>query len=141
MNQLGQVQAIGGVNEKIEGFFDICRSRGLTGEQGVLIPSANVRHLMLRQDVIDAVSAGHFHIYPVSHVDEGLALLTGLPAGEPNPDGSYPAGSLNRLIVDRLEDIIQKQRQYAKPPKDEETGANEKTPATPAAEPGKEAQS
>ena len=141
VNQLGQVQAIGGVNEKIEGFFDICRSRGLTGEQGVLIPSANVRHLMLRQDVIDAVSAGHFHIYPVSHVDEGLALLTGLPAGEPNPDGSYPAGSLNRLIVDRLEDIIQKQRQYAKPPKDEEIGANEKTPATPAAEPGKEAQS
>jgi predicted ATP-dependent protease len=81
VNQRGQVQTIGGVNEKIEGFFDICRARGLTGEQGVLIPAANVPHLMLRQDVVAAAAAGQFHIYPVTTVDEGLALLTGLRWG------------------------------------------------------------
>ena len=81
VNQHGEVQAIGGVNEKIEGFFDICLARGLSGEQGVLIPAANVKHLMLRADVVDAVAAGSFHVYAVAHVDEGIVLLTGLPAG------------------------------------------------------------
>jgi predicted ATP-dependent protease len=102
VNQNGQVQAIGGVNEKIEGFFDICSRRGLSGSQGVLIPTVNRQHLMLRQDVVDAVSAGHFSIYPVATIDEGIALLTGRDAGERQEDGSFPEGSVNRLVEDRL---------------------------------------
>src|SRR6185295_18698384 len=92
VNQHGEVQAIGGVNEKIEGFFDICRARGLTGTQGVLIPQANVQHLMLRKDVIEACAAGRFAIYSIATVDEGIALLTGLPSGARDADGDYPLG-------------------------------------------------
>jgi predicted ATP-dependent protease len=90
VNQRGQVQAIGGVNEKIEGFFDICQKRGLTGTQGVLIPNANVQHLMLRREVIEACGAGKFFIYPVTTIDEGMQLLTGRPAGERGGEGLYP---------------------------------------------------
>ncbi len=82
VNQHGQVQAIGGVNEKVEGFFDLCRARGLSGQQGVLIPAANVKHLMLRREVVEAVAAGQFHLYPVTTIDQGIEILTGLPAGE-----------------------------------------------------------
>ncbi len=103
INQHGDVQAIGGVNEKIEGFFDICNARGLTGSQGVLIPRANVQHLMLRRDVRDACEAGKFSIYSISHINEGMTLLCGLPAGEPDSDGAYPAGTFNKKIQDRLE--------------------------------------
>ena len=102
VNQHGEIQAIGGVNEKIEGFFDICSARGLTGKQGVLIPQANVQHLMLRQDVIEACAAGRFAIYPVSTIDEGIALLTGRAAGARGADGNYPPDSINRRIEDRL---------------------------------------
>jgi predicted ATP-dependent protease len=102
VNQYGQVQAIGGVNEKIEGFFDLCQARGLTGEQGVLIPSSNVKHLMLRQDVIDAVSAGRFHVYPVETIDQGIELLTGVPAGERDTQGAFPEGSVNQRVEARL---------------------------------------
>ena len=102
VNQLGQVQAIGGVNEKIEGFFDVCRQSGLTGEQGVLIPHANVRHLMLRQDVVDAVAEDRFRIYPIADIDQGIEMLTGRPAGERGADGRFPEGSVNRLVEDRL---------------------------------------
>jgi len=102
MDQHGRIQAIGGVNEKIEGFFDICRKRGLSGKQAVLIPAANVKHLMLRQDVIDAVEAETFRVYAVDHVDQALSLLTGLPAGEKDENGEFPEGSLNRKIYDRL---------------------------------------
>jgi predicted ATP-dependent protease len=102
IDQFGNVQAIGGVNEKIEGFFAICQERGLNGEQGVLIPQANVRNLMLRRPVIDAVAAGKFQIYPVSTVDEGIELLTGLPAGEPDESDEYPEGTINRRVQDRL---------------------------------------
>lgn len=102
VNQFGEVQAIGGVNEKIEGFFDICRARGLTGDQGVLIPAANVQHLMLRADVRDAVAAGQFAIYAARTVDEGIELLTGLPAGVADAEGVYPDGSINGLVSDRL---------------------------------------
>jgi lon-related putative ATP-dependent protease len=102
VNQHGEIQAIGGVNEKIEGFFDICRMRGLTSTQGVLIPAANVQHLMLRRDVIDACGAGKFAIYPVTTIDEGIALLTGAPAGERGADGAYPGRSVNGLIEERL---------------------------------------
>ncbi len=102
VNQHGEVQAIGGVNEKIEGFFDICHARGLTGTQAVLIPQANVQHLMLRKDVTDACAAGRFAIYPIATVNEGIALLTGIAAGERDIDGNYPLGSVNRRVEDRL---------------------------------------
>jgi predicted ATP-dependent protease len=108
MNQHGEVQAIGGVNEKIEGFFDLCHARGLTGEQGVLIPAANVPHLMVRPDVAAAIAAGTFHIYPIQHVDEGIELLTGLPAGELDGRGRYPAGSVNYLVHARLTALARK---------------------------------
>ncbi len=102
VNQLGQVQAIGGVNEKIEGFYDICAARGLTGDQGVLIPAANVEHLMLRQDVIDSVQSGAFHLYPVSTIDEGIELLTGLPAGKVDAQGIWEQDTVNGLVARRL---------------------------------------
>jgi predicted ATP-dependent protease len=103
VNQYGEVQAIGGVNEKIEGFFDLCRARGLSGSQGVLIPASNVKHLMLRQDVVEAVRDGHFHIYPIGTIDEGIEILTGLPAGSRGEEGTYPSGTVNRLAQDRLD--------------------------------------
>ena len=86
---------IGGVNEKIEGFFDICRARGLTGRQGVLIPKSNAGNLMLRRDVVEAAAQGRFHVYPVETIDQGIELLTGVPAGEPEAGGNFPAGSVN----------------------------------------------
>jgi len=102
VDQHGQVQPIGGVNQKIEGFFDVCRTKGLTGEQGVIIPRTNVRHLMLRQDVIDAVADGQFHVWAVDTIDEGIALLTGRVVGELDENGVYPEGTINRAVADRL---------------------------------------
>jgi predicted ATP-dependent protease len=102
VNQNGEVQAIGGINHKIEGFYDVCRLKGLTGEQGVLMPSANLRNLMLRPDVVSAVQDGKFHIYAVSTVDEGLEVLTGVPAGARDPGGRYPEGSVNDLVGKKL---------------------------------------
>jgi predicted ATP-dependent protease len=107
INQLGQVQAIGGVNEKIEGFFDICVARGLSGEQGVLIPASNVQHLMLRHDVVDAVAAGRFHVWAVESVDQAITLLTGIPAGEPDAQGEYPSGSVNQRVMARLKELTE----------------------------------
>jgi lon-related putative ATP-dependent protease len=115
VNQHGMVQAIGGVNEKIEGFFDICRARELIGEQGVLIPASNVKHLMLRQDVVKAVEAGQFHIYPVETVDQGIELLTGVPAGERDDKGNYPAASINYLVEKRLTELAEERARFAKP--------------------------
>lgn len=103
VNQWGEVQAIGGVNAKIEGHFDICAERGLTGRQGVLIPLSNAQHLMLRSDVVEAVRDGRFHIHTVSTIDEGIALLTGKPAGERGTDGRFPDGSINALVEAKLE--------------------------------------
>jgi lon-related putative ATP-dependent protease len=102
VNQHGQIQAIGGVNEKIEGFFSTCAAKGLTGSQGVLIPKANQRHLMLKQEVIDTVTAGKFHIWPITTIEEGLALMTGLAVGVLQADGKYPKGSINERILTRL---------------------------------------
>jgi predicted ATP-dependent protease len=102
VNQFGRVQAIGGVNEKIEGFFDICNTRGLTGEQGVLIPDSNVQHLMLREDVVQAVSEGKFHVYPIESIDQGIELLTDVPAGEPDDEGAYPEDTINGKVQARL---------------------------------------
>ena len=114
VNQNGEVQAIGGVNEKIEGFFEVCANRGLTGEQGVLIPESNVKHLMLREDVREAVDQGKFAIHAIRHIDEGLELLTGLQAGERDADGVFPEGSLNRLVEERLKAmyLIQRPREH-----------------------------
>ncbi len=108
ISQKGEIQAIGGVNEKIEGFFDICQSRGLTGEQGVLIPAANVKHLMLRQDVVEAVAQERFHIYAIGHVDEGIEILTGVPAGEPDAEGNYPEGTVNWRVQARLKALAER---------------------------------
>jgi predicted ATP-dependent protease len=102
VNQHGQVQAVGGVNQKIEGFFDLCRSRGLTGSQGVILPASNQVNLMLRDDVVEAVAAGQFHIWVAHEVDEALELLTGKAPGQPTSDGAYPEGSVHRLVTDRL---------------------------------------
>jgi predicted ATP-dependent protease len=106
------LQAIGGVNEKIDGFFDICHQRGLTGLQGVLIPQSNVQHLMLRKDVIEACAAGRFHIYPIASIDEGIALLTGRAAGRRGADGNYPAETINRLVEDRLRAFANVRRSF-----------------------------
>lgn len=114
VNQHGEVQAIGGVNEKIEGFFDICNARGLTGKQGVLIPQSNTQHLMLRRDVIDACAAGRFAIYSIASVNEGIALLTGLVAGERDSDGNYPASSINRRVEERLRSFANIRRNFGK---------------------------
>jgi predicted ATP-dependent protease len=113
VNQFGEVQAIGGVNEKIEGFYDLCKRRGLTGRQGVLVPKANVKHLMLREDVVEAAAQGRFHIYPVATIDEGIELLTGIKAGAPNRRGLHPPGSINRRVVDRLREFADKRRSFA----------------------------
>ncbi|MFN8439634.1 MAG: ATP-binding protein [Caldilineaceae bacterium] len=112
VNQFGQVQAIGGVNEKIEGFFDLCKARGLTGEQGVLIPVANTKHLMLRQDIVDAVRQGQFRIYAIASIDQGIELLTGIPAGVLQADGGYPEGTINRRVADRLSELAHLRRKY-----------------------------
>jgi len=113
VNQHGEIQAIGGVNDKIEGFFDCCRARGLTGEQGVLIPQSNVKHLMLRQDVVEAVESGQFAVYPVSTVDEGIELLTGTTAGERDAEGHFPADSINGRVEARLIDYSERMRKFS----------------------------
>jgi predicted ATP-dependent protease len=105
VNQLGQVQPIGGANEKIEGFYDVCHAVGLTGRQGVVIPRRNVRNLMLREDVVEAISRGEFHVYAVDSIDEGLEILTGLPAGERLADGTYPRDTVHHLVGERLRQL------------------------------------
>ena len=102
VNQMGEVQAIGGVNEKIEGFFDVCAARGLTGKQGVMIPASNVKHLMLRADVVEACKEKKFRILPITTIAEGIEVLTGKKAGKRGAGGKYPSGSVNRLVEDRL---------------------------------------
>ena len=115
VNQMGRVQAIGGVNEKIEGFFDVCREAGLTGSQGVLIPESNVRHLMLRRDVVDAVDEGRFHVWAVSHVDGAVALLTALEAGERGDDGSFPEGTVYHAVEASLRELARKSKAFNNP--------------------------
>jgi lon-related putative ATP-dependent protease len=107
VNQHGEVQAIGGVNEKIEGFFEVCKLQGLTGEQGVMIPASNAQHLMLREDVVEAVRKGEFHIWAVSTIDEGIEILTGVPAGERSRDGTFPEGTLNFCVEQRLKEMAE----------------------------------
>ncbi|MBI4334293.1 MAG: AAA family ATPase [Chloroflexi bacterium] len=113
VNQKGEIQPIGGVNQKIEGFFKVCQAKGLTGRQGVMIPYQNARNLMLRDYVIDAVREGKFRIYMVKSVDEGISVLTGVPAGERQSDGRYPEGTVNYLVDKRLRDIAQGLKEFA----------------------------
>jgi lon-related putative ATP-dependent protease len=113
VNQHGIVQPIGGVNEKVEGFFDVCRERGLTGEQGVLIPADNAKNLMLRPDVVESAEAGDFHIYPVETIDQGLEVMTGMEAGAPDEDGRYPEGSFNARVEEALTDLAERRKQFA----------------------------
>ncbi len=110
VNQRGEVQPIGGVNEKIEGFFDVCKVKELTGDQGVIIPHQNVKNLGLKQEVVDAVAEGRFHIYPIRSIDEGLKILTGVEAGELLPDGTYPPGSVHGEADARLGELYQEMR-------------------------------
>jgi len=102
VNQHGEIQAIGGVNEKIEGFYDVCRAMDLTGDQGVLIPASNATNLMLREDVVSAIEQGRFHVWTAEKIDEGIELLTGMPAGERLPDGEFLAGTINFLVRNTL---------------------------------------
>ena len=108
MNQHGAVQPIGGVNEKIEGFFDICKAKGLTGKQGVMIPKSNVRHLMLNDEVIEAVKKDKFHIWPVSTIDEGIEILTGKKAGKKGKKGEYPKDTIYYLVDKKLKEYSDK---------------------------------
>ncbi len=105
VNQRGEIQPIGGVNEKVEGFFDLCRMKGLTGEQGVIVPHQNVRNLMLREDLVDAIQRGEFHIYAVKTIDEGIETLTGIEAGERAAGSGYPEGSVNWRVQKRLTEL------------------------------------
>ncbi|MGE0203831.1 MAG: Lon protease family protein [Hyphomicrobiaceae bacterium] len=114
VNQHGEVQAIGGVNEKIEGYFDVCSAKGLTGEQGVLIPATNVQHLVLREDVVEAISEGKFAIYPVRTIDEGIEILTGVKAGERDSGGNFPEGTVNRRVEDRLIAFANRAKMFAR---------------------------
>jgi predicted ATP-dependent protease len=107
MDQHGEVQPIGGVNEKIEGFFDLCKVRGLDGTHGVVIPRKNMSNLMLKKEVVDAVKNSTFSIYAIDRVEEGVELFTGIPAGELKDDGTWPEGSVNYLVMKRLDEIRQ----------------------------------
>jgi predicted ATP-dependent protease len=153
VNQHGQVQPIGGVNEKIEGFFDVCRAAGLTGDQGVLVPASNVKHLMLRADVVEAAEKGLFHVWAVETVDQAAELLTGVPAGEQGADGRYPEGTLNRRVDDRLAAFAERARNFGRggsgandgqkaaaprPPEPSPPGPPPEPPADPPREPGGE---
>jgi len=112
VDQMGHVQAIGGVNQKIEGYFEICKARGLDGKHGCLIPESNVKNLMLKDEVVDAVSKGMFHIYPIRTVDEGLEVLTGVPTGKKGEEGRYPDGTIHQLVQARLEGMADRIKEY-----------------------------
>jgi lon-related putative ATP-dependent protease len=112
VNQKGEVQAIGGVNEKIEGFYEVAKAKGLTGEQGVMIPESNVQNLMLKEEVLDAVKASKFSIYSVKTIDEGIEVLTGTKAGQLKPDGTFEEGSVNYLVDKQLRDMAEKLKEY-----------------------------
>lgn len=120
VNQHGQSQPIGGVNEKIEGFFEVCRARGLSGEQGVIIPASNRRNLMLRSEVVEAVAAGQFHIHAIENVDQAITLLTGMDIGEANEEGEYPEGSINGRVQARLHEMSLIRQNFADSHKDKE---------------------
>ena len=112
VNQKGEVQAIGGVNQKIEGFYELCKFRGLDGSHGVVIPDSNVKNLMLKEEVVEAIKEGKFHVYPVKTIDEGIEVLTGVPAGELGDDGTYPEGTVNYLTQRKLDELAEISKEY-----------------------------
>ena len=114
VNQAGDVQAIGGATHKIEGFFEVCKARGLTGDQGVIVPRDNLQNLLLNDEVVEAVGSGKFHIYGVSTIDEGIEVLTGVPAGEPWEDGSYPDDTVHHRVERRLSEMAQKVMEFGR---------------------------
>ena len=127
MNQRGRVQPIGGVNEKIEGFFGVCKDMGLTGSQGVIIPARNVKNLMLSGEVVDAVKEGRFSIYPINDVDEGLGILTGSEVGTRQAGGAFPDGTVNALASKRLLKLASGLKAFGRPrPKKKASGASSK---------------
>jgi predicted ATP-dependent protease len=115
VNQRGEVQAIGGVNEKLEGFFEVCRAKGLTGKQGAMIPASNVQNLMLKEELLEAAKEGKFSIYPARTIDEGIEFLTGVEAGERLPDGSFKEGTVNYLVDRRLRKMAEMAREFQLP--------------------------
>jgi predicted ATP-dependent protease len=112
VNQKGEVQAIGGVNEKIEGFFEVCKAKVFTGKQGVMIPESNVQNLMLKEEIVDAVKAGQFHIYAVKTIDQGIEVLTDVKAGERREDGTFENGTVNHKVDKRLKNMAEKLREF-----------------------------
>jgi lon-related putative ATP-dependent protease len=114
VNQKGEVQAIGGVNEKIEGYFEICKAKGLNGEQGVVIPRSNVPNLMLKEEVMEAVAEGRFHIWQVNNIDEGIEVLTGVSAGKRLKDGTFEKGTVHQLVDQRLGELAEKMRKFVR---------------------------
>jgi predicted ATP-dependent protease len=136
VNQKGEVQPIGGVNEKVEGYYYVCKALGLTGRQGVMVPHQNLRNLMLNDEVTQAVRDGTFHIWTVKSIDEGLAVLTGVPAGEPDAEGNYPEGTVNHLVSRRLGELADRLRRFgpSRPERDGQ-GREEAAEREPAADP------
>ncbi|MDF2571076.1 MAG: putative ATP-dependent protease [Sporomusa sp.] len=124
VNQKGEIQPIGGATEKIEGFFSVCKLKGLTGNQGVMIPHQNVSNLTLNDEVIEAVRQGQFHIYPVETIDQGIEILTGVPAGEPSPDGTYLSGTVNALVSQKLKEYTDTLIKLGKSSEDKENTAS-----------------
>lgn len=127
VDQFGRIQPIGGVNAKVEGFYEVCKAKGLDGSQGVMIPAANVRHLMLKQEVVDAVRDGKFSLWAIENVDQGIELLTGVPAGEELPDGKYPEGTVHYLVAKRLSELTEIARELT--PAQPSAAVEEKEPA------------
>ncbi len=125
MDQNGKVQPVGGVNQKIEGFFELCRARDLNAKHGVIIPALNEINLMLKKDVLNAVEAGKFTIYSIEHIDEGIEILAGIPAGKVKDDGTYPEGTINYLVEKRLTEIRESMKEE-KEKKDVEKRENKK---------------
>jgi lon-related putative ATP-dependent protease len=118
VNQKGEIQPIGGVNEKIEGYYEVCKAKDLTGEQGVMIPRANVKNLMLKLEIVDAVREGKFHIWAVETIDEGIEVLTGIKGGEPGKEGCYPEGTVNYMVTQQLENLAQRAKEYGEEEKE-----------------------
>jgi predicted ATP-dependent protease len=119
VSQKGEIQPVGGVTRKVEAFFEICRHKGLSGRQGVIVPEKNIRNLMLKQEVIDAVKAGRFHVWPVSTIEEGIEILTGVEAGELKPDSTYPEGTVFQKVDRRLVELAEIVKKFGKEEKNE----------------------
>ncbi len=131
VNQKGEIQPIGGINQKIEGFFEVCRAKGLTGEQGVMMPAKNLKHLMLRDEVVEAIKKGQFHVWAISTIDEGIQILTGVEAGTRQDGGGYPEDTVNYKVDRCLRDMANKLKFYSFAGRDGEQTTQYQAPKTP----------